>query len=65
MWKGFRIEKVSIRTTSATVKMNSSVDRELFQREAVRLKEKVDLLIRRIFEVKSKKLDSAKLELLL
>ena len=40
-------------------------ENELLRRENALLKEKVDLLIRRIFGVKSEKLDAAQLELLL
>jgi transposase len=40
-------------------------DKEQLKQEVKLLKEKVDLLIRRLFGVKSEKLDAAQLELLL
>jgi transposase len=40
-------------------------DKELLEREIALLKQKVDLLVRKIFGVKSEKLDAAQLELLL
>jgi transposase len=51
--------------TNDTENQQLKAQNELLKRENALLKEKIDLLIRRIFGVKSEKLDSAQLELLL
>jgi transposase len=51
--------------TNDTENQQLKAQNELLKRENALLKEKIDLLIRRIFGVKSEKLDSAQLDLLL
>jgi hypothetical protein len=56
---------VSDEVTNDTEKQQLKAQNELLKRENELLKEKIDLLIRRLFGVKSEKLDPGQLELLL